>query len=934
MQDAEIQHLSLQIESLNKQLQNQTIESQQTESRWVQLKDAYLSDRDRMTFLEKVINELKINNDELNNDNIKLSENIDKLMKNVTVLQTENSAHQTRIADLMTVIENMNGQFEKVMKETSNEYELNKKQFIQQHQDDTTLLTSSNKKIEQYTIKLNEITNQLDVVLKENDNYKCELLKLNNCLSQNDKQMWDLNNIINELHQQTSNLTNELEILKKENILLSNKCNKTNFETEESKLFSERFQKQKQLLKLKMKALKESENNCLLLQQQVSSLTNEIKISNQQSENLVQNIKQYKTVLQHCDIDLQESYNLLNNILIKSNSQNQNIYTLRYFLMSLASLFSFDNDSVELDVELLKIVDSICTTVPNDNELQFYLKKIVLGSIHMLEYTINLNNQQMRYRAESIARIEVDKLVSDAVEKVKISTQNEYCKQNNELLSLIENLQNDNRSLKLNTSCTFETKEVLTDLNGPTVEALFILKNTNLNNVENSTLIQILNNLQKQLQSINISETDSAMQIMNFLSEFELQINSKIFSNNKEKVSLIPEDLCMKQLNKTEANSAIDSLSVQGDSKILLSRYKNLKTRFKEVRARTVELDKQILGLTSDLESSNLKNKLLHDQYVKDNLIHEADIANYQSEIENLMFEKVEACRQLTAIKEKHEILHNDYNQLKSNLDNVSSIYDTESLSSQINEQNAILKRKLDDIQHLIDSTYSRVLCEWPPIDTNSDWLILQSNKLDKIVYAKCNSFNSDCNKFNGFEIKESEIDQFKKCVQIIQEMVTFILTTENNIEESFTNVLEDLMTDLKSCTEKFLKFISNKNNKLNLVNEHIELTQEIEDDDIPYILPEEHSDSDKPLNKEITKSSSTKNKENQQVQRSIAERDRLIEFLSDKISKLNNLNRNVDDIRSVREKLDRALTAVHDRDVRCDELTLELTRVGLVTLL
>jgi len=71
------------------------------------------------------------------------------------------------------------------------------------------------------------------------------------------------------------------------------------------------------------------------------------------------------------------------------------------------------------------------------------------------------------------------------------------------------------------------------------------------------------------------------------------------------------------------------------------------------------------------------------------------------------------------------------------------------------------------------------------------------------------------------------------------------------------------------------------------------------------------------------------KNGENEQLQRSIAERDRLIEFLSAKISKLDNLNRNIDDIRLVQDKLDRALTAVHERDVRCNELTLELTRVN-----
>lgn len=907
VRDEEIQRLNFKNENLSKQLKNQTIESQQTENRWVQLKDAYLSDRDRMTFLEKVIEELKMSNDELSNENVKLTENLEKSMTNLTDLQSENNIHQTRIADLLTVIENMHKKFEKAMKESSNEYELSKKQLIQQHQDDATLLKTCNSKLEQCTFKLNEVTNQLDNVLKENDAYKCELLKLNNCLSKNDKQIWDLNNVINELHKQTS----QLEILKKENASLSIKLNGTNLETEDGKLLSERFQKQKQLLKVKMKALKESENNCILLQQQVVNLTKEIQILNQKSENFIQNNKQCKTVLEHCDIELQKCYDLLNKVLMQSNIQNQNIYTLRCVLMSLASLFSFNGNNVELDTDLVKSLNSICTSIPNDNELQVYLKKIVLGSIHMLEHTINLNNQQIHSRAQLIAHTEVEKLVSDAVEKVKLSTQNEYHKQNNEHLSIIENLQNDKNLLKLNSStCTFDTKEVLTELYGPTVENL-LSKNSDVNNFNNEMLIKILNNLKKKLYSINFNETDH-VQIMNSLTELESHINCKKHIENKEKISLISE-------SKTETNSTIDSIAVQDDSKILLTRYKNLKTRFKEARAKIVELDKKIFSLTNDLECANLKYKQSHDQYIKDNDIHETDIANYQSEIENLMFEKLEACRELTALKEKHEILQNDYKQIKSNLDNMNSSSDTGTSSTQINEQNIILKGKLDDIQRLIDSTYSRVLCEWPPIDTNSDWLILQSNKLDRIVYAKCNSSNSEDIKFNDLERNGFVVDQLQKCIQIVHEISSAVLTNENIIEVSSFNILVGFMSDLKSCTETFLESIV-KNNKLHLVNEHhIESIQDIKDSNN---IQEVNSNS------EVTKKSLKENEENQKFQRSIAERDRLIEFLSDKISKLNNLNRNVDDIRLVREKLDRALTAVHDRDVRCDELTLELTRV------
>lgn len=886
MKDAEIQHLNLENENLTKQLKNQVIESQTTEKRWIQLKDAYLNDRDRMSFLEKVIEELKMNNDELSNENVKLNENIEKTMTNLTNLKAENSHHQARITDLSSVIENMHEKFEKTMKESSIEYELNIKQLIQQHQNDTTLLATCNNKLEQNSLELNEVTNQLENVLKENDTYKCELLKLNNYVCKNDKQIWDLNNIINELHKQTS----QMEILQKANVSLSNKLNGTNFETEDGKLLLERFQKQKQLLKVKMKALKESESNCLLLQQKVVNLTEEIQISKQKSEDLIQNNKQCKTVLQHCDMELQKCYDLLNNILMKSNIQNQNIYTFRVVLMNLASLFSFNENNVEFDTDLLKTVDSICNSIPNDNDLHVYLKNIVLGSIHMLEYIVNLNNQKIHSKAQSIAYKEVEELVSDAVEKVKLSRKI------------------DNHSLKLNTN--FDTKEVLTDLNGPIIERL-LSTNLDVKNINNNMLIQILNNLRKKLCSINFNETDHE-QIMNSLTELELNINSKKYSEDKDKLYFISESI-------TETSSKIDSSTIQDDSKILLPRYKNLKTRYKESRAKIVELDKKILSLTNDMDCVNIKYQQLHDKYIKDNEIHETDIANYQYEIENLMSEKLEACRELRTLKDKHEILQNDYKQIKSNLDNINTLSDTETSCTQINEQNTILKGKLDDIQRLIDSTYLRVLCKSPPIDTNCDWIILQSNKLDTIVNVKCNSLNNEEYKFNDSEVKGSVVDQLQKCNQIVHEIVSSILTNYHNIEVSSTDVLVDLMSDLKSCTETFLEFIF-KNNESNIVNEN---DTEIFKKDEDYKNATEINS-----NFEDTKKFLKENEENQQFQRSIAERDRLIEFLSDKISKLNNLNKNVDDIKTVREKLDRALTAVHDRDVRCDELTLELTRV------
>lgn len=917
-----------------------------------------------MALLEKVIDELKINNNELNDANIKLTEQIENSMENVKLLKADNDTDQERISDLMAVIENMRETFEKAMKEASNEYEQNKKNFIRQHEDDQAIIATCSNKLKDSITSVNKLTNQFNFLLKENNSFKCERLELNDCLSKRDTEILKLNNTITEFHKLSTQLTNELELVKNENNMLSDKLNGTNTTMEDNKLLSDRYQKQKQLLKVKIKALKESESNCSFLQQQVASLNKEINVLNQRLAYLIQSNKEISTVVRNCDVELQKCYELINKIVIKSNVQNQNIHILRCVLMGLASLFSFDDFDVDVDIDVIEVIDSICNSIIlDDTELQIYLKKIVFGSIQILEYIINFKNSQKCSNAQLIDCTEVEKFVSEAVEKVKLSAQNEYHKEKNELLKIVENLQNDNYTLKLNmSSCTYDNKEVLTDLNGLAVNSLLSTENLNIKSIknENDMFKQFLKNIRKNLGLAIINEKDdeellnsvSTLEfhvheiknenklLNNQISELQRLISSKTveqpieqktdkYSNinaqnkfiqsiendtDKKKVS---DDVCLKTIDPEIMTS-----TENGDSKILLVRYKNLKSRFKECRAKTIDLEKKIVNLTNDLESANSKYKQLNDQYSNENETHEADIIHCQSEIENLMGEKLEAYRQLSALKEKHEILQNDYDQLKSNLDEQKSLNDTDTDSIHINEQNTVLKGKLKETQHLIDSAYSRVLREWPAIENDSDWVVVQSKKLDKIVEAKC------CGSFNGPNLEESEVKRLQTCVQTIHELVTSILTNICNIEVSSNDVLIDLMSDLKSCTQTLLEFISVKNNKS--TNElHKELAQNSVVKDSNSCIPEEPINRSLNSSEETTQFSFLRNGENEQLQRSIAERDRLIEFLSVKISKLDNLNRNVDDIKLVQEKLDRALTAVHERDVRCDELTIELTRVN-----
>lgn len=977
VKETEIERINLENEALIKQLQNQAIEVQQTENRWVQLKEAYLNDKNRMQLFEKVVDELKMSNEELNNTNLELTEQLERSVQNVTMLKTENNAHQVQITNLMSVIENVREEYEKTMKETCAQYEMNKKQLIQQHESNTILLSTCHNELQKHTSKLHEIIKQLNIALKENDSFKYEHLEFNNILGKSDKQMLELSNVINELHNHTSHMIDELKVLKKENIVLNEKLSTTSFESEENKALIDRFKKQKQLLKIKVKALKESENNCLLLKQKVESLTEEVQVLNKKSDCLLQSNKKMSSVLQNCNYELQECNGLLNETVMKSNAQSQSIHLLRCVLMSLVSLLSFNDDNVNIfDVELSEVVDSICNVFSNDNELQICLKKIIFNSMYLLEYTMSLSNELKHSKVQQITPIEVEKLVSEAVEEVKLSTQNEYQIKISQLHSLTEQLQNENHMLKLNIStCIPSTQEVSINLNSSTIKNSYDFENnvnTNNNIIhENIQLKQFLKNVRSIFGLNDISEEET-VQLQNSLSELELlvqeiknenisiknQLNNlehtieltKCTSLNKESSFTQPVESFKNNSNSdpnfdierklssnvedinqsNTSNSAADPNLVSGDTKTLLARYKNLKLRFKEVRTKTNDLEKKIGMLTNDLECANAKYKQLNDQHVHSNEIHEADMAHCQTEIENLMCEKLEANRLLTALKEKHEILQNDYEQLKSNLDD-QNVCEIETNSTHKSEQDAVFKKKFDETQHLIDTAYSKVLCEWPPVDTDSDWIVVQSKKLDKIVNAKCTSSNNTCD----INLGESEFIRLETCVRIIHELVASILNNKCTIEVSPPNVLVDIMTDLKTCTETFLESMSIESTKSHSGDKfRNKLSHDTEDHDSTTNMSKLPSSSESTLvnpstlTNETIKSSSLGNEENQQFQQSISERDRLIDFLTQKISNLENLNRSIEDIKLVRDKLDKALTAIHERDIRCDELTLELTRV------
>lgn len=51
VKESEINRLNFENQKLSDQYRNQTIEAQQTENNWIQLKDTYLNDKDRMTHL-------------------------------------------------------------------------------------------------------------------------------------------------------------------------------------------------------------------------------------------------------------------------------------------------------------------------------------------------------------------------------------------------------------------------------------------------------------------------------------------------------------------------------------------------------------------------------------------------------------------------------------------------------------------------------------------------------------------------------------------------------------------------------------------------------------------------------------------------------------------------------------------------------------------
>ncbi|XP_050526821.1 interaptin-like isoform X2 [Daktulosphaira vitifoliae] len=883
--------------TLNQQLQSHISLIQQTENRWSELKEAYLKDKDRSSLMEKLINELKNSNGQLNNENLELYTEIKTLKENsmessnieVNNLSEENKNLKDQLSHLEKILENIqmknefnnknynlnekvqhlisvkeeNVKLQKIINEHTQVVENYNSQIIdmcatieqlQTNQTNTVELSmlkqQYNEKIYELEAHISKLENQLDSIIKEKNTYLKERLNLLNNIEEKKLNLAELNSNITSVKEELNTILNENEhfsnkhlslvttiteketniynlcnnidelknqlnitekenkkltenrlvletnfnekeiqltklnetlkqyentisemeenynILKNENLVLTDKLNYTSVSDleQQNKTLKDRFQKQKHLLISKVKVLKEFEITCQNLKQQVVLLTEELENMRmlQFNQSLKDNSRENSTsILKKCEKELEECYEILickfNELNLVNRKQNHEIYFLNCVFQSLKDLFdnSFDNVSQQVLRQLL-------IQYPHtDDALQNNLENFFFSFINYLETSNNFKNDTNVGvdDVKLIAQKEVDKLIHEAVEKAKISKTNEFeLKEQQRLKDQLEILKQENEFLK-----------------------------------------QRYDEYNNKICSYNISDTnDSSTQT---IVNLDTVISQNNIVNDQHKID-------------SKHNLTYSTEEDEIDIKSLQHRYNNLKTKYKQLRTQKVNdddnrtestnLNEILRKLNEELKKEKEKYDALQKRYVQDNETHVEDLSQCQSELDNLMCEKLETNKHLAVVEEKYQILKNDYDQLKS--------------------------------------------CS----------LEFQNIKINNSI-----TMSSDNDKFDE------------------------IVNTSSNEKELLNNELikKTITTPLSST------LLTDSNLKTKEENPELQL-------------------------------------------RSIAERDRLIEFLSEKIQKLEwehynkNSKYNEDSSILIKDQLDKALVAVHERDVRCDELTLELTRL------
>ncbi|XP_050426149.1 uncharacterized protein LOC126836626 [Adelges cooleyi] len=948
-------------DSLNKQLQSQLGLVQEMENRWTQLKEAYLKDKDRATLMENVIEELQNSNSQLNSANMELTNELEMTKANLTdtkdtrvqSVSEENNRLRTHLSYLEVTIEDL---------QTKNDELKSTNIALNEQIENLVTLKMENSQLEERIDELISVVNkyeaqinQMNDVIGQLKSSQTDASALDSLKKQNDEKITELKSYVGQL-------TNQLEVVMREKNLYANECS----------ALTSRLEENNAAFTMTVEGL----------QKQLDSVSKENKFLINERPSLVTRIGENETSISNLNSVIDE---LKNRVTALTKENNAYVAEERPTLIN--GLGEKEQQLTNLNATVERLKDRLKTIMKENDKFVTKERPALEARINENDIRLSQSNELLKHFQEKAAQLDIDLNAlrnenSELAEKLKRLPNDENLEQQYKLLT--DRFQKQKHLLVAKAKALKECEATCRGLEQQVQTLKEELENRNTTvpqqNINSERIGPVLSQCDQDLQEchklINTLVNDSksfrdqqshqmcalknVFQNLSLLFEqpYDVadlrQVIGQIFAQNA-----INDDELENYLQTTFTN-AVNILETSNDNR-------NASASLPEVKliAQT-EVDKLIFEAVENVKSTMQKKSIelkqeqlqrLNDQNVKLKAENEI-LKQQQSEAEcnkkrettqsqlwkqklyNNCINTNDSCTQTLTnqeVKGEPSVLRAEYKEV--NAKHNSSVV-TEGGESELKS----LQRRYNSLK----AKYKQLRIQQAPVSDREN-NIDETFNLERKITTLVDDLKRERERYDRLKqrfVRESEThaEDMSHCQNELENLMYEKLELSRRlaaVEEKY-QILQNDYDQLKSCNlDNFSNLPSEVNNKPSSIdcdNDDEPAvqgdTQQLFHDEPPTISNAAPLSLPVPVTNTL-ESNVNASEENQDLQqRSIAERDRLIEFLTEKIQKLewDYCNRNANNVENsivqVRDQLDRALAAVHERDVRCDELTLELTRL------
>ncbi|XP_038213070.1 protein lava lamp [Zerene cesonia] len=636
---------------------------------------------------------------------------------------------------------------------------------------------------------------------------------------------------------------------------------------------------------------------------------------------LSKNETQFEEEISKLEKENDELQSIVDNLSLKNKELTEEILKLRSEVSNLnekcISLAGNEINKAEIEDLKIKNTDLIneCTKIQTDlSTLEKQYKELIeKSSEEKIEYESLQKQLEIKSKELHEVNSALDEMQLLRVERDDAINQIQVLKSELENVSMqLQQSQHDMIQIERFKSLTENYEQVKSECEilkqkvdnaSTTIQDLDLENRKLLQNAEKSQ--ERLNELESKLQQLN-SEND---QLLSTVTELRSSISSAMDQRGFEIAELWKQHLTQRENDFQQIEQDLRSQLNASESKYqqLLD---NMQSSTKEETNRIVIME-QVSSLQNKLQEKEDQLNTLHDKYT--DVMHQLDMLRSEMEDEKLMNENkilVQQEEYEKTIKELRDEIQRQTEQQEStdalNLELVATKTVNDSLNQRIEELNREYELKISDLTKQIKQKESEIF------QKTHDYTITLSDRNTEFENVRRQLIEYEKKVEDLTFEKESELAVLRLKMHENSEHYEKM---RQGLEEEKVKMAEELNVKIVECTNlnkqindlnKILEEYANKAAETQLVLESQELEIVTLKDEIESMKNALRSASNK-IEKHVTFASDTN-----EVAGNAAE---------------STLNRDLLDA-VPRAELDLALYMLHQRDVRCEELTMELTQL------